>query len=65
MTLISCLGRIKDSDCALLLLLPLLLLLLFSSFAACTVQGSERQPVPWEGGGGVEASHYLTGTEHF
>ena len=30
----------------------IIIIIIFSSFAACTVQGSERQPVPWEGGGG-------------
>ena len=27
----------------------IIIIIIFSSFAACTVQGSEKQPVPWEG----------------
>ena len=46
------------------IIIIIIIIIIFSSFAACTVQGSERQPVPWEEGGG-EGSHYLTGTTLF
>ena len=35
-----------------IIIIIIIIIIIFSSFAACTVEGSERQPVPWEGWGG-------------